>query len=220
MGRARLESFGHNSLMERCRISGDHTWHRGVEMEHCVVCGLLRPLDSCKHSWLGDAEGVRCRRCGLPLRATLLTRDERMALNVERRPLPAAERRVIAEGGTHRRAWKAIRQNGFSQCFWCRSPFTSERPPTEDHVLPISKGGNRGDGVVFTCQSCNSARGDTDFAEYQRAVEVERELATVERREFRRPKYRKIGDRWSLTAMTRREVIAARAAAQECELSE
>lgn len=115
-------------------------------------------------------------------------------------------------GVPHGRAWALVDALSDGLCHWCRLPFTEGRPPTEDHVIPISAGGTRRDGVVLACQACNSARASTPFAEYTAAVEVERALAELEGREYRRPRYRKIGGEMVLSAMTRREVREARGA--------
>lgn len=116
-------------------------------------------------------------------------------------------------GEPNGRAWQKVSETGPTECHWCRLPFMPERPPTEDHIVPISSGGTRADGMVLSCQACNSARGNTDFAEYTEAVVIEHERAAAERREYRRPRYRLISGEWVLAAMTKRELREARALA-------
>lgn len=163
-----------------------------------------------KHNWLGDGHGVSCRNCGLPLRATLLATQQQHTQE-KLRSVPARAPKI--NPAKNAQAWKKIRALGYECCFWCRQPFLPERPPTEDHMRPVSKGGKRAHGIVFACQTCNSARGDIGFEEYALAVKREHAKAAEERREYRRPRYRKVGKRWMLTAMTNAEIREARSCA-------
>ena len=71
-----------------------------------------------------------------------------------------------------RRARKAATENTFTKadwqalvarskhCHWCKQPFTSKRPPTHDHVIPISRGG--ANSLANSCcahHSCNARKG-------------------------------------------------------------
>lgn len=136
------------------------------------------------HVWRTSDLGTFCRGCGL----------------VGGGPGP--------EGDSHSRPWAAAAAAGASRCFWCRMPFTRARPPTFDHVVPVSAGGTRDDGLVFSCQTCNGARGNIPFDEYVAAVEAERERAALDGREYRRPKRRLVGGGWVVTTMSRREIAA------------
>lgn len=145
----------------------------------------------CAHRFKRDDRGTYCIRCGLT-------------------PTVDASGAPI-EAHHHHRIWSMVRQRGYERCFWCRLLFHAERPPTRDHIVPINHGGTLSEGLVFSCQTCNSARGNVAFDIYLAAVDAERERAKLERREYRRPKWRKVGNEWVLTAMTRAELRATRA---------
>lgn len=51
--------------------------------------------------------------------------------------------------------WQALVARS-KHCHWCKTPFTTHRRPTHDHVIPISKGGpNTLENSVCACLSCN-----------------------------------------------------------------
>ncbi len=81
-------------------------------------------------------------------------------------------------------------RDGATHCCYCRKEFTADRPPTLDHIVPLSEGGSLKRGYVISCQSCNACRGKAPFDVYRRACETEWAEAKTERREYRRPKYR------------------------------
>ena len=48
----------------------------------------------------------------------------------------------------------------FPVCPICRRPFSKNLPPTVEHIIPLSQGGEHALGNVLPlCQSCNSSRG-------------------------------------------------------------
>jgi len=56
--------------------------------------------------------------------------------------------------------WQEI-LNQFNYCFYCGSKFTGTLPPTQDHFIPISKGGDHTkNNIVPACKPCNSRKGD------------------------------------------------------------
>jgi len=56
---------------------------------------------------------------------------------------------------------------GRESCFWCDSVFTGTRPPTVDHIWPLSKGGwNIASNMVAACKSCNSSKGSRSPLDY------------------------------------------------------
>ena len=61
--------------------------------------------------------------------------------------------------------WQAILEAHDFRCAYCgRSLLDLFTPPTRDHVIPISKGGdNTKENVVPACKSCNSRKGDGKF---------------------------------------------------------
>ena len=56
--------------------------------------------------------------------------------------------------------WSALLEKHGHQCFYCRTKFTNDNPPTRDHVVPIAKGGSHTkDNIVPACKRCNSSKG-------------------------------------------------------------
>lgn len=52
-------------------------------------------------------------------------------------------------------------------CYYCREPFTDERVPTIDHIVPISEGGgNTQANMVLACDWCNEKRGTKTVDQY------------------------------------------------------
>jgi hypothetical protein len=49
-------------------------------------------------------------------------------------------------------------------CYWCDQPWTEERRPTHDHIIPLSKrGSNTPENSVASCLKCNLIKGDRLF---------------------------------------------------------
>lgn len=56
-------------------------------------------------------------------------------------------------------------------CFYCESPYTADRRPTVDHVVPLSKGGtNDLSNLVSCCRSCNSKKRARTLEEWEPAI--------------------------------------------------
>lgn len=55
--------------------------------------------------------------------------------------------------------WNKIIQHQNNKCLMCGKQFTKERPPTKDHIVPVSKGGGLTfENVQALCKSCNSTK--------------------------------------------------------------
>ena len=55
--------------------------------------------------------------------------------------------------------WQAILTAYKHLCAYCRAKESKSRPLTQDHVIPLSKGGGTtSDNIVPACQSCNSRK--------------------------------------------------------------
>lgn len=146
------------------------------------------------HQWVDGRLYVYCAECGLIDSG------------------PPTERRQPAEYRPNHRPWRAAREANAHFCFWCHEQFNENRPPTFDHAIPISDGGTRNDGLVFSCQKCNGARGSIPFEEYLVACVQEREAALAEDRKYRRPRLVQFGNDWLLTSRTKRELREQRKA--------
>lgn len=60
---------------------------------------------------------------------------------------------------------KTLKQNNL--CFYCKEPFTSERRPTIDHIVPRASGGlNHEDNYVVACYECNQKKGSKSFDDF------------------------------------------------------
>lgn len=169
--------------------SCEHTWNVSSitpQLEVCH-CGVVRSrnlnLAAPSHKAYADLAAPPPKE--YPDRAALRCQDQRHQ--------------------SHAAPWAEARATGKDRCFWCRGLFTAERPPTFDHVRPVSRGGRRQHGIVLACQTCNSARSDSPFDEYLAAVEAEREACLAERREYRRPKVRHRDGVSFISTLTRRE---------------
>lgn len=57
--------------------------------------------------------------------------------------------------------WREILEQSGHCCVYCGKPFSESLPVTQDHVVPISKGGHHTkDNVVPSCKPCNSRKKD------------------------------------------------------------
>ena len=64
------------------------------------------------------------------------------------------------------RQYKLILQYG-ETCYWCRRKFTSERPPTLEHLVPRSRTLFRRHNLTAACFRCNHDKGDMTPEEYR-----------------------------------------------------
>lgn len=55
--------------------------------------------------------------------------------------------------------WKKILESQGNKCAICGKRFCKSRPPTKDHIVPLSKGGGfTFENVQALCRSCNSSK--------------------------------------------------------------
>ena len=60
--------------------------------------------------------------------------------------------------------WKRILEKYDYRCAYCGMPFSERLPITQDHVIPISKGGDHTkENVVPACKPCNSRKKDKEL---------------------------------------------------------
>ena len=143
----------------------------------CTKCGAWKPLTYYHRQAMGKfGLTARCREC---------TSDdwrERMALPGARenrraygrryaktdKGRAAAFRRNVRHNAARRAAgrippdWREARLAAQrNRCCYCRRPFTADRRPTIEHLLPVSRGGdNQPENLALACKSCNSRRGN------------------------------------------------------------
>jgi 5-methylcytosine-specific restriction endonuclease McrA len=57
--------------------------------------------------------------------------------------------------------WEKILSNQGNKCAICGKRFCKSRPPTKDHIIPVSKGGGLTfENVQALCKSCNCSKGN------------------------------------------------------------
>lgn len=57
--------------------------------------------------------------------------------------------------------WEKILETQGNKCAICGKRFCKSRPPTQDHIVPVSQGGGLTfENVQALCKSCNSAKSD------------------------------------------------------------
>lgn len=82
------------------------------------------------------------------------------AANKRRHVARRARERIIINTLTANE-WAVILSAHDNRCRYCGRAFSSDLPPTQDHVMPISKGGHHTkDNVVPACKPCNSRKRD------------------------------------------------------------
>jgi 5-methylcytosine-specific restriction endonuclease McrA len=63
--------------------------------------------------------------------------------------------------------WSEILAKHNFACAYCHKPFTSELPATQDHVIPVTKGGHHtAENIVPACRPCNSRKRDRIYAHH------------------------------------------------------
>ena len=68
-------------------------------------------------------------------------------------------RMIHAEATLTLEQWDAVIKLEDNRCNICKRKFTKGRPPTIDHIIPLSKGGGLTfENVQALCRSCNSAK--------------------------------------------------------------
>jgi 5-methylcytosine-specific restriction endonuclease McrA len=88
-----------------------------------------------------------------PMRATEAGRASDRRDNARRRAALSSEQATLTAA-----EWTDIRERHKYRCHWCKKKF---KRLTQDHVIPLSKGGlHVKENVVPSCLSCNSARGN------------------------------------------------------------
>jgi len=78
--------------------------------------------------------------------------------------------------------WLDILEEYNYRCAYCDVEFDIENMSTQDHIIPISKGGdNTKDNVVPACKGCNSKKfnkilkeGDSNFNDYKSRIYAKR----------------------------------------------
>ena len=80
--------------------------------------------------------------------------ETRQAANARRRALKAGLPATLT-----RAEWEAIKMAYKHRCAYCGTKGTQKSPLTQDHVIPIKKGGGTtSNNIVPACQSCNSRK--------------------------------------------------------------
>lgn len=100
-------------------------------------------------------------RRALRTQHALRTRDARAAYQAEQLHKAQTARRLALYGTTVNRLtlkqWGEIQARYQYRCAYCQQ----EKPLTQDHIVPVSKGGfHTHINVIPACRSCNSSKGN------------------------------------------------------------
>ena len=167
-------------------------------MKRCSLCGETKDMaEFHRNRTVPDGRMRWCKECEASHRHTLkgrITKSRYAQRRYARRgagresDLAACRRYAMTESGrqsmirrSHTRRARKAQVGGIltltvlnlvslqgGVCVYCDQPFTDERPPTIDHVIPISRGGMNDDSnVVAACRSCNSSKGSRTAEEFQ-----------------------------------------------------
>jgi len=94
--------------------------------------------------------------------------------NFKRAKLKRSKKLKEAINTLTNKEWMDILKQYEFRCAYCNKKFNKLNRPTQDHVIPISKGGdNTKENVVPACRSCNSKKGaKMNYKKYIRKVFV------------------------------------------------
>lgn len=129
-----------------CRHLARRGFHLGCapEEKRCRICGEVKPLtffDLFGGRGTGDARRGTCKACRNP--GLVSQRVLRKRATVTEQPLTPGD-------------WKTIKLQFRHRCAYCGR---SDLKLTQDHVVPVSKGGlHTLTNVVPACGSCNSRK--------------------------------------------------------------
>ncbi len=139
--------------------------------KRCTKCGETKPIDSFEpRKQSVDGRDSNCRSCHSEVRNRWAKRN-RTKLAAQARKRFATSEAVKENGRARRRRrrarmakvatdltpdqWTSIKEAYGHRCAYCHR----EKPLTQDHVVPISKGGaHTASNIVPACRSCNSSK--------------------------------------------------------------
>lgn len=89
-------------------------------------------------------------------------------------------KRKLAKGATHHpitaAGWFQIKADYAYRCAYCDAPETPEKPLTQDHVVPLKKGGSHTvDNIVPACGECNTTKQTMSLVEFMLYARRKRE---------------------------------------------
>lgn len=169
-------------------------------MKRCIHCKSLKPLIQF-HVKRNGQVGARCKRCTFNLNAAAarFRNRNRQRLKEEmasyRKQFPEVSRSTHKRYyQKHRKAhaqhsaayyarkrssveisirpikpaeWDEIKRTQRNRCFYCGE----KKPLTQDHVIPISRGGrHERSNIVGSCRSCNGRKGSRPPEDFARQI--------------------------------------------------
>jgi 5-methylcytosine-specific restriction endonuclease McrA len=181
------------STMKRCGNCGSDISHRAPQARFCedAECHQQRQLAHGRATYGRHRADIRerqnaahrarvaarpkkvrfCPHCGKDIGkrrkwCDLRCRDKaRHAANPTRARAKAARRRGAPGHGISGDAWRRLIRRQRSLCFYC-SALTVKL--TQDHVVPLNRGGADSEGnIVACCLSCNCSKGDLFLVEWR-----------------------------------------------------
>ena len=147
----------------------------------CSTCGILKALDEFPVN-----EGyhqARCRACKNAMQRRRYEEDPSYAKEyalawyhehpdecwtIRRRRDARMRATCEVENSLTAAEWKEVLAKDGYRCHYCRIPYTKDNPATQEHVIPLSRGGSHTrDNVVSACLSCNSRKGTKTPEEWE-----------------------------------------------------
>lgn len=150
----------------KAKRAAEFEWHSIVEMPDeltCVRCGIVGPLKLfCRNRASLCGHEAVCRRCKHEAKAEW--RKKYPDRNVLNATSYRARKYNAPVNDLTPAQWASIKERFNLSCAYC-----GERVSvlTQDHVIPLSKGGGHTQGnVVPACSRCNAAKNDRPLEEF------------------------------------------------------
>jgi 5-methylcytosine-specific restriction endonuclease McrA len=110
--------------------------------------------------WAKSEKGAKCRR----VRVNKYAQTEKGAAANKRRRAARRSRRAAILNTLTAVEWNEILAAHDYRCRYCDQSFSADLPATQDHIIPISKGGHHTrDNIVPACKPCNSSKGTSEW---------------------------------------------------------
>lgn len=153
-------------------------------MKTCKKCGFEKDLtDFPIERRVKDGRGARCRKCLGEAVASWRRRNPKKRYEYRKKYVEKyrdkvyqnnknhAARKKGAVGTISLKEWRSIKRIYRYRCCYCGTP----GPLTQDHVIPLSRGGSNQIGnIVPACRSCNSRKNDRYLSEWKLELVKER----------------------------------------------
>lgn len=155
----------HYVAIHRERVKADNAIYRQSDGGKAVRKRLNRSrsqtpeFKAYQTQWSKTEKGKACRR----RRVNRFAKTSKGNAANKRRHATRRGRLAGIESTLTADQWLQILADHDNACAYCGTAFDDITPATQDHVIPISKGGNHSiENVVPACKRCNSSKRDQD----------------------------------------------------------